>query len=140
MPIFLTSHEKKAILFVGLLALGGLGVTAWRLSHGTPPPPGREQIRQRIVERDRKFDARPARPALDLNRATEQDLLRIPTVGRVTAARIVQYRRLNGPFRDVAELDRVPGIGAKRLEEIRPYVFLAQDPLQAPRAEAPANP
>jgi competence ComEA-like helix-hairpin-helix protein len=137
MPLFLTSHEKKALMFVGALLLSGTAVFAWRHFHSAPAVKGGEQVRQRIEERDHKFDKKPARPSLDLNAATEQELLRVPTVGRVTAARIVQYRRLNGPFRDVAELDRVPGIGGKRLGEIRPYVFVTQDPTPAPRASRP---
>ncbi len=138
MPIFLTSHEKKALLFVGLLSLCGVGVLAVRHLHREPASPGKEQVRHRVEQRVRKFDAAPARPALDLNAASERDLLRVPTIGRVTAARIVQYRRLNGMFRDVGELDRVPGIGSKRLREIRPYVFVTREPTPIPRVQAPA--
>jgi competence ComEA-like helix-hairpin-helix protein len=140
MPLFLTSHEKKAMLFVGLLSLSGAGVLAWRHLAGAPNAPVRESVQRRMADRARKYEARPVRPAVDLNRASEQDLLRIPSVGRVTAARIVQYRRLNGPFRDAAELDRVPGIGPKRLEEIRPYVFVEREPTPVPRAQVRTSP
>jgi competence protein ComEA len=48
---------------------------------------------------------------VDLNRATAGDLDALPGIGPVLAARIVDYRDANGPFRSVDQLDDVPGIG-----------------------------
>jgi competence protein ComEA len=48
---------------------------------------------------------------IDLNRATAGDLDALPGIGPVLAARIVDYRDANGPFRSVDQLDDVPGIG-----------------------------
>jgi len=70
--------------------------------------------------------SRPSRPRfpvpndgrVSLNRASRTQLRTIPGVGRVLADRIVKRR----PFRSVDDLVDVAGIGAKRLEEIRPYV------------------
>ena len=42
----------------------------------------------------------------------------LPGIGPVIARRIVEGR----PYRSVEELERVKGIGKKRLEEIRPLV------------------
>ena len=42
----------------------------------------------------------------------------LPSGGPVIARRIIEGR----PYRSVEELDRVKGIGKKRLEEIRPLV------------------
>lgn len=38
------------------------------------------------------------------------------------AARIVDYRTANGPFRSVEDLVNVKGIGPRTLEKLRPLV------------------
>jgi competence protein ComEA len=46
------------------------------------------------------------------------ELEALPGIGPVIARRIIEGR----PYRSVGELDRVKGIGKKRLEEIRLHV------------------
>ncbi|HXY69065.1 MAG TPA: helix-hairpin-helix domain-containing protein [Gemmatimonadales bacterium] len=67
------------------------------------------------AERSGKGCARP--PAL--NRATATELTCLPGVGAVLAARIVAVRNAHGPFRDIADLARVPGLGHTRIERLR---------------------
>lgn len=62
------------------------------------------------------------RPRVDVNRASQEELTRIPGIGPATARRIVELREQRGPFRDVDELLKVRGIGEKTLEKIRPWV------------------
>lgn len=59
---------------------------------------------------------------LDLNRATAADLEAVPGLGPVLARRLVQYREKQGPFRDLEQLLNISGIGAVKLEQIRPYL------------------
>ena len=60
------------------------------------------------------------RPAgrINVNTATAAELEALPGIGPIIAGRIIEGR----PYRSVEELDRVKGIGKKRLEEIRPFV------------------
>jgi competence protein ComEA len=60
--------------------------------------------------------------ALDLNRATAEQLDQLPGIGPVTAAKILAWRAQHGRFSSVDELAEVPGIGPKTLEELRPHV------------------
>jgi competence protein ComEA len=60
----------------------------------------------------------------DLNRATAADLLCLPGVGPVLAERIVAERTAHGPYRDVADLARVKGVGAARVERLRNSVTI----------------
>ena len=46
----------------------------------------------------------------------------LPGIGPATAASIVTERERNGPFADVDDLDRVPGIGPAKLEALRDLV------------------
>ncbi len=61
---------------------------------------------------------------LDLNRATAQDFERLPGIGPVLAKTLVDDRARRGPFKTVEELKRVKGIGAKRMERVRPLVMV----------------
>jgi competence protein ComEA len=45
----------------------------------------------------------------------------LPEVGPATAETIVEYRRTNGLFRSVDELEEIPGIGPATLEKIKPF-------------------
>lgn len=64
------------------------------------------------------------RGRLDLNRATEDELRALPGVGPFLARQILAHRDREGGFGDVDELLEVWGIGAARLEEIRPRVVV----------------
>lgn len=59
---------------------------------------------------------------LDLNACDEAALDALPGVGPVTAAAIVEWRRVNGPFTDVEQLAEVDGIGPARLARLRELV------------------
>ena len=59
---------------------------------------------------------------IDLNSATWVEWSQLPLIGPVLAKRIVEERERNGSFRGVDDLDRVPGIGPKRIEAIRPFI------------------
>jgi len=52
---------------------------------------------------------------LNLNRASTEELQKLPGVGPVLAARIVAFREEHGPFRTVDDLLQVSGIGPKTL-------------------------
>ena len=59
---------------------------------------------------------------IDLNTATEAQLELLPSIGPALARRIVEYRRTQGPFKSVEELDGVSGIGPAILAKVRPLV------------------
>jgi competence ComEA-like helix-hairpin-helix protein len=63
--------------------------------------------------------------ALDLNRSTAVELTRLPGIGPVLARRIVDARETDGPFASVDELRRVPGVSARRLEQLRAMVTIS---------------
>jgi len=52
--------------------------------------------------------------AININRATQADLEKLPGVGPATAAAIIADRNKNGPFRKPEDLMRVPGIKESR--------------------------
>lgn len=67
---------------------------------------------------ERRFEYR-----LNINDATAIELMHLPEIGPTLAERIVQERHERGPFVDVEDLQRIPGIGPKTLEAIKPYLY-----------------
>ncbi len=60
---------------------------------------------------------------VDVNRAEWPELALLPGVGEKLAQRIVAYRRRHGPFTDLADLERVHGIGPRKLSSMQPYLL-----------------
>jgi len=79
---------------------------------------------------------------IDLNQAKRAELLQLPGVGSSLADRIEAYRRVNGDFRSVEDLRKVPGIGPVTLDKLRPWVSVqaedADEEMTPPAAVVPA--
>jgi len=101
------------VLALALAAIGGWWLWQARL-HG------------RLIDIDR---AEPVAVdfKIDVNRADWPELALMPDIGEQLARRIVADRQQNGPFRDLADLRRVRGIGPKTLEGMRPYLLPVPD-------------
>ena len=65
----------------------------------------------------RQYDFR-----IDINSASWVEWTQIEGIGEVTAQKIIDDRKANGPFRSVKDLLRVKGIGPKKLEMMRPFL------------------
>jgi competence protein ComEA len=61
---------------------------------------------------------------LDINRATVEELQRLPGIGEVLARRVVERRTARGSFSTVEDLLEVKGIGEKRLNSLRPLILV----------------
>lgn len=106
------SVPKKSISspIIGWISLAGLallltGVQAWRTSRPT------------VSVLLNRFQ-------VDVNTASQAELMALPELGPLTAKRIVEYRDEHGPFQTVDQLLRVPGIGNATLKQIRSMVIV----------------
>lgn len=77
--------------------------------------PGAASSRQRT-----KPSAAPVR--LDPNVASLSELESLPGIGPALARRIVEARA-SSPFRSLADLDRVKGLGSSKLEKLGPHLL-----------------
>jgi competence protein ComEA len=59
---------------------------------------------------------------INLNTANAVELESLPEVGEVTAARIIDYREANGPYRSVDDLVHVQGISMRTVSGLRDLV------------------
>ena len=78
--------------------------------------------------------AKPAAGIVNLNTASAADLEALPGIGAKTAARIIEYRQKNGPFKKVEELMNVRGVGEKNFLKLK-----AQITVGASRADGNAS-
>lgn len=88
-----------------------------------------------MVYVSRKFDAnryllktfksqKAQKISININSATVQELDNLPQVGRQTAERIMAYRLEHDGFKDLRELERVKGIGPKKLIAMQKYITI----------------
>ena|SRR5256885_16112526 len=70
--------------------------------------------------------ASPAVGVVNLNTASANDLEGLPGIGAKTAARIIEYRQKNGPFKKIEELMNVRGVGEKNFLKLKPQISVAR--------------
>lgn len=114
-------------LFVGVCVIVGLlllGAFTFRLNGWGQPP----------IEIDR-LPARRYDYQLDVNRASWFEWTLLEGIGEKLARRIVADREANGSFATIEDVQRVPGIGPKTWEQIRPWLTITVEP----KANTPAD-
>lgn len=87
-------------------------------------------VAQEVAEQKPAAESRAAAP-LNLNTATAVELESLPGIGAQTAARIVEYRQKNGPFKKIEEVMNVRGVGEKSFLRIKDRLTVA-----APKSDA----
>jgi len=73
----------------------------------------------------RQSDAAKPLTVVNLNTAGVAELAVLPGIGEKTAARIVDYRQKNGPFKKIEDLMNVQGIGEKSFLKLKPQLTVA---------------
>jgi competence ComEA-like helix-hairpin-helix protein len=111
---------------LGLLVLS-MGGT-WRIAGASPPTAA--AAAQEASEQQPPVVKKPAAALtgkVNLNTATEEQLMLLPTVGPAKAERIVTWRKKNGGFKRIADLRRVKGFGYKTFKRLEPYLDIKGD-------------
>lgn len=101
---------KDLIIVLGLaLIVVGLGIKM----EGTEES-SQENRFEKVEKREKALEV-----VVDINLASTMELEVLPAIGPVTAQKIIDYRNLNGAFKNKQEIMNVPGIGIKTYEKIR---------------------
>jgi competence protein ComEA len=122
--------QVPAVLAIGLLVLA-MGGT-WQVASAAPttvaaaaattPPTAAEAAHAQPKSAHKELTGK-----LNLNLATEDQLMLLPKVGPAKAERIVTWRKKNGGFKRVADLRRVKGFGYKTFKKLEPYLDIKGD-------------
>lgn len=59
---------------------------------------------------------------ININLASYAELDSLPGIGEERCRQIIAYRQENGPFTSIDQIQKVPGIGPKIFENIKPYI------------------
>ncbi len=143
-----TPTESKVVLFFVGMFLVGIAVRVLRgdavpapvdyaeedsvfFARSAAPDPADPRAERRLPAPNRDSGAgrsaggSPVR-IIDINRATQDDLVALPGIGPSLAARILAYRHDHGPFRSPQDLAKVKGIGSKKMSRLLPYCTIGE--------------
>lgn len=96
------------------------GVGAWKHTDWSKLADARKEARDEVKEikvAQGQENASEDSP-VDLNKATIEELMKLPKIGKKTAEEIIKAR----PYRSLKDLEKVSGIGPKTIELIGPLV------------------
>ena len=134
-----TPTEQKVVVFLVLSFLAGLGIRFGKQAWSPAPvfdyaaTDSEFVARSRVAESADLVDPDTTRAdtlvqrmqliensqgLVNINTASKTQLMKLPGIGEAMAARIIAYREEHGAFASVNELNKVRGIGTKRLERL----------------------
>lgn len=105
----LTQEERKVVLFLLTTALIGLG-TSFLIKINSP-------LKCMVLPNDTMVK-------IDINKANLEDLLALQNISPLLAKKIIEYRNLQGPFRNLEELKEVKGIGEVRYHKLKDLFYI----------------
>jgi competence protein ComEA len=146
MTLMLSRLSRRLVPLAAVaMLIAAMGGTWTRIADaapgGSPPARAASPPSTAVVtpSRDELDDPRPRKAKkevagkLNLNTATEDQLMQLPTVGPAKAERIVEWRKKNGGFKRVADLRRVKGFGYKTFKKLEPFLDIKGETTLAER-------
>ena len=132
--IALTRTERRVILFLAITLLAGAGIRVYQTAFPSAPQFDYHASDSTfaalgVVPEDSTAGAskeglEEGSGKLNINTATKQQLLDLPSIGEVTAERILAYRAENGKFSSIDELRAIKGMSKKKIENLRPLLTI----------------
>jgi DNA uptake protein ComE-like DNA-binding protein len=134
-----TPAEKKALLFLGIVALLGASVRLWHVHHTStrakPSLLSRSQTYHKRTSTKKSSSRRNTRSTytgslrtVDLDVASLRQIEALGVVDPAIARMIVADRDSFGPFGSVTALKRIPYLSAATIRKLAPYVTFSRLP------------
>lgn len=76
---------------------------------------------------------------VNINTATVDELKALKGIGETRAKDIIEYRKKNGDFKNIEDLEKVKGIGPGTMKQIRANITVSGETMIPKKAEAPAK-
>jgi competence ComEA-like helix-hairpin-helix protein len=124
--------KRAALTMIGLFALFAAMEGTWMTAATAAPPAAQLTVKARADD-EPPTKKRPVAGKLNLNTASEEQLMMLPTVGPSKAERIVTWRKKNGGFKRTADLRRVKGFGYKTYKKLEPLIAISGETTLAPK-------
>jgi competence protein ComEA len=109
-----TRDERRALVFAAAVVMTGVCLKG--MAYQTPKAVSSRVGVSKKISKQKKESA-----VVDVNKATAEELVAVKGIGPTLARHIIEARS-RGIFRSIEDLDRVKGIGPKKLEALRPYL------------------
>jgi competence protein ComEA len=106
----LTHQERKVLIFIAILIFCGVALKFFNV-----------KIKSKAENISFKSSHAITFP-ININKASQTELEKIPGIGPVIARRINEYRSQNGEFKVLEDLRKVKGIGDKKFQLIKDYI------------------
>ena len=90
-----------------------------------PSLPNANVVKKEFTFKESKNDAKKYEThagKININVSDENELIKIPGVGKSTAERIIEYRGQNGGFSSISEITNVKGIGNAKFNSMKDYI------------------
>ncbi|MBE0405673.1 ComEA family DNA-binding protein [Psychrobacter sp. AOP22-C1-22] len=113
----LTSLIKKATL--GLACCLALAIRTFNYANAAPCFDSPQRAYEYLLAQETAQNQAHTQASININRATEAQLVSLHGIGSSKAQAIILYREMFGGFKTVDELTKVKGIGAKTVEKNR---------------------
>ena len=136
MAISIPKLSRHLVTLAAVALLVGAMGGSWSTRAASAAPPGTPAAATAVGRSADLDDAdRPAKKSgkkeltgkLNLNTATDEQLMMLPTVGPSKAERIIAWRKKNGGFKRIADLRRVKGFGYKTFKRLEPFLDIKGD-------------
>lgn len=139
---FFTKEEKTVLLFLILFTVLGIAFKNFETIFQTEKPKNQFEntifdsilvavfsdekvdISETII--NQKKDKTLEKHSIDLNKATVEELKKLPGIGEKTALKIIEYRERHGGFKKLEEVMKVERISQKTFERIKDYIKITK--------------
>lgn len=111
----LTRQEKSVLLFIALVVLVGIGINYLQKRN----LPFKEFIAVSPTQTKANLE-------VNLNRASSEELVRLPGIGPELARRIIDYRKDFGAFKIIEDIQKVKGIGKGKFKRLKDYIVISE--------------
>lgn len=136
---FFTKEETAVLLFLILFTLLGIGIKTYKSFFQTEVHKNQfektdidsilvavfseEKIEKTDIISNKKKEEPLQKKSINLNKASVEELTKLPGVGEKTAQKIIEYRQKHGGFKKIEEIMNVERIGPKTFEKIKDYII-----------------